>query len=482
MNSKLYKYLVPVMLVTSFSGCELVDPTEVTNPNLTEEAILATSNPMSPWIRGIRRQLALVSNEHVVLTEIGSDNYENAQTFYNQNLDGLTIRPVDSDINDFQYSLGRLREMADYGLNTINEVDESTTPEQIAELHFLKAYSFLLSGEYFSFLPVDPGGEPVEWPALLDSAIENFTLAEGSSDALIDAAATLGKARANYKLGNQAEAVQAAEAAIVKDPDLIYYVEFDQTQTPVNTAQTAMYDRGNFDDLQVLPRLDFLDPKYYNRGPSEASPVALFKIEEAHLIISEAQVADSDLVGAGNTLKALVELVESRETSSFDNDQQDRTEREPGSRPDSTDIAVAASPEDPLVEGLVLYRKGENINVPTISGTSVDKERIDASLGSIEEALELIYLMRQEIFIGEGRRLSDMGVRLVISEVEYLANENIDEDHPGTKPVIPPFIDAIKDELDAFDYDQNAKTCIITHNINKILSQNSSSDLVLPFH
>lgn len=481
MKNTLYKSLLAATLL-SVGGCELVDPTEVTNPNLTEEAILSTANPMTPWIRGVRRQLALATNEHVVLTEIGSDNYENTQTFYNQNLDDLTIRPVDSDINILQRELHRLREMGDYGLMAVAEADESTTPNQIAELHFMKGYSYLLSGEYFTYLPIEQGGEAVGWRTFLDSAIQSFTLAEGSTDTEISAAASLGKARANYKLGNKAEAVSSAQAAISKSPNLVYYAQFDQAQTPVNRAQTAMYDRGNFDDLQVLPRLDFLDPKYYFRGASEASPVALLKIEEAHLIIAEAQISDNSLSAAEATLKGLLELVNGRTVSTFSNDQQDRTELNPGSRPDNSDVAVAASPEDPLREGLVLDRKSGNISVSTISGTSVDESMIEEAMASDVSALELLYLLRQEIFIGEGRRLADMGVRLVISEIEYLANENIDEDHPGTVPVIPAFIDSIKDELDAFDYNASAGTCVIKHNVNRIIVENRSNEWVAPFH
>jgi hypothetical protein len=74
---------------------------------------------------------------------------------------------------------------------------------------------------------------------------------------------SVSKARAYYKLGNKTEAVNHAQDAILKSANLTYQVQFDQAQTPLNRAQTAMYDRGNFDDLQVLPRMDFLDPKYY---------------------------------------------------------------------------------------------------------------------------------------------------------------------------------------------------------------------------
>lgn len=463
------------------SGCDLVDPTEVTNPNLTEEAILNTNNPMTPWVAGVKRQLALTVNAHVTFLEIGSDNYENVQTFYNQNLDNLTIRPQDADINGFQFQLGRLREMADYGLTVVKNADPLTTADQEAELNFYKAYSYLLSGEYFSFLPVTAGGEAVEWRSILGMAVETFRLAESSSNAQISAAASLGIARANYRLGNKAEAVQAANSAISKAPNLVYYAQFDQAQGPVNTMQTALYDRGNFDDLQVLPRMDFLDPKYYFRGASQASPVAIFKIEEAHLILAEAAISDSNLNSAKSVMTDIVNLVGSRERSTFNNNQQDRTQLNPGSRPNNSDVQVRFSPGAPLIEGLVLDRKSGNVTVPTISGTSVSVADIDA-LNDLDDALETLYLMRQEIFIAEGRRLADMGIKLVISEVEYLANPNIDAGSPGTSPVIPPFIDSIKDELDAFDYDAAAGICTIRHNINRILVENKTSELVLPFH
>jgi tetratricopeptide (TPR) repeat protein len=478
---RLFIYSFAALL--ALNSCELLDPTEVVNPNLTEDAVLGTGNTMAPWLNGMQRQMALVTNAHVINAEIASDNYENTQTFYNQNLDALTIRPQDNDVQQLQFTLARLREMADYGLNVIADADESTTDEQLATLHFYKGYSYLISGMYFSFLPVEAEGEPVSDEALYGLAIEEFDMAINglpSSDA-IHKAALLGKARANYKLGNKAQAVAASDDLLRLDASFVFYVEFDQVQGPANVMQTALFDRGNFDDLQVLPRLDFLDPKYYFRGASEASPVAIFKAEEAHLIIAEAAVSDNMLQDAKVELSDLISLVASRPRSTFSNTQQDRTQRDPGSRPNASDIVVSASQGELARAGLVLTRSGGPITVPTVSGTSVtDAMLITAT--TEDQLLELIYLMRQEIFLGEGIRLSDMGVKLVISEIEYLANPNIDASHPGVTPVIPPFIDAIKDELDAFTYNAAVKTAVITHNVNRILVANKNSEFVLPFH
>lgn len=480
-NKKLY--ILSLAALLGINSCELIDPTEVINPNLTEDAIMATSNIMAPWVAGMQRQLALVTNDQVIIAEIGSDNYQNSQTFYNQNLDKLTIRPVDRDIQDLQYTLARLREMADYGRDVVAPADELTTPEQIATLDFYRGYSYLISGEYFSHLPIAANGEPVESNEILRLAIAEFdkaiTVLPASNE--FHKASLLGKARANYKLGNKAEAVQASNALLAADPTFVFNAVFDQAQGPNNTMQTALFDRGNFDDLQVSPRMDFLDPKYYFRGASEASPVAIFKAEEARLIIAEAAVSDNNLTAAKTELNNLLGLVASRPTATFKNDQQDRVQGNPGLRPDSTDIVVAASQGEAFRSGLVLYRKGDPITVATVSGTSVNAEMIDAT-STEDGVLELIYLMRQEIFLGEGRRLSDMGVKYVISEIEYLSNPNVDENHPGVKPVVPQFIDAIKTELDAFAYDKEARTVVMKHNLNKVLVNNKSSVDVLPFH
>src|SRR3712207_8063255 len=44
------------------------------------------------------------------------------------------------------------------------------------------------------------------------------------------------------------------------------------------------------------------------------------------------------------------------------------------------------------------------ISVPYISGTSVDEAMINRCT-TVDETLQLIYLMRQEIFMAEGRRV-----------------------------------------------------------------------------
>lgn len=76
----------------------------------------------------------------------------------------------------------------------------------------------------------------------------------------------------------------------------------------------------------------------------------------------------------------------------------------------------------------------------------------------------------------------DMGIRLVVSEVEALANANIPKGDASTLASLPTFIEPIKDKLDEFQFNASTNSCVITHNINKLLVQNKTSASVLPFH
>ena len=106
--------------------------------------------------------------------------------------------------------------------------------------------------------------------------------------------------------------------------------------------------------------------------------------------------------------------------------------------------------------------------------------QIDA-ITTVDDALYVLYLMRQEIFIAEGRRAADLGIRAPVSLTEVTSNNNVDEGDPSTKPQIPPFI-PLNIEMDAFTYDPVAKTVIIKHDMNRVLVQNKTSPFVLPFH
>lgn len=462
-------------ILLAIQSCELVDPTEVVNPNIVQDTQIGVPNSTLLYNNGMERQLALLFNEIVVIAELGSDNYVNTETFFNQAFDDLDIQFQDADVNSLQFDLANLREGATFGLETLQPADPEATVEQRAELFFYRGMAKLLSGEFFRVLPLEANGPAVGSGEHIRSAIDDFLEAETIDGA--NASYKLALARAYYNLGDQENAVMKAQEAINLDENFLRFVVYDGVNGPTSTIQDAIYDRGNFDDLQPLPRLDFLDPKHYAISGSVDSNTPLQKIEEAHLIIAEAQIADGDLDEARETLKSVLNVVEGREVSIVDETvEQRRNSEETVNRPATSGILVAASPSDSLRAGLVIDRVAQTF-VPTVSGTSVTDTYLDNA--TTEDALlETLYLMRQEIFIAEGRRFTDLGLKMQVSEVELLSNDNINE--ADTEPTVPEFLPA--NGMDSFSYDVDAMVCVITNNLNAILVQNKTSDLVLPFH
>jgi hypothetical protein len=148
--------------------------------------------------------------------------------------------------------------------------------------------------------------------------------------------------------------------------------------------------------------------------------------------------------------------------------------------PNTADTKVAFAPGEPLRTGYVLTRTEGNVAVPTISGTSVTQTDIDA-IGSVDDGLYLLYLMRQEIFIGEGRRMEDLGIRMPVAQTEVLSNPNAQSGADYTTAQIPSFIPT-GFGMDAFEYDPVAKTVVISHDMNRVLVDNKTSPAVLPFN
>ena len=477
-----------LVFAASLSGCDLLDPSKVENPDVTQDDFLSFPDPMASWLRGMERQVALalnnqqnnLENGYIPTAEIASDNYVNTATFFNQFLDGLTIDNTDDTFETALQEIADLRESAEFGLGTVAAADENTTDAQRAELHFYKGMAHLLSGEIWHAVPADSGGAAVPSAEQFAIAVQSFESALGLNPGRVDYAIAL--ARTHRNLGDRAAARAAAEAAIAADPDFLRFARYDFTNNLENDIQLAMFGRPQ-NDLQPLPRLDFLDPKFSNTAEPNANDdqeadIAYLKGEEAFLILAEAQLADGDLGGAQATLRDLLGVVAGRKKASF-SDADDPRENQDGSpRPTGDDWLVAASPSAPFRDGLMLDRDGF-VTVPVISGTSVTVDRIDA-LADLDDALELLYLMRQEIFIGEGRRMVDLGIKWAVPFEELLVNPNVSDGDPASFGQVPDFLPA--DEMDAFVVDEDARTVTILHDLNRILVENKASDLVLPFH
>ncbi len=465
----------------TLAGCDYLDPTHITNPTVTEGTFIQTPNAAASWTRGVERQLASTINQVIMGTEVVSDNLFNNRTLFSKVFDIPQIDASDFDVTNIQEGVHRLRAMADQGLNVVLPADSTATDEMRAQLLFDRGFAYLLSGELFVALPAEPGGAAVAPAEHLSRAVADFNQAKSlTSDAELAAAATLAIARAEYAAGNRAAAVAAAQEFKAMNPEFIRWVRYDNVDGPTNTMQFAIYDSGQ-DEFQPLPRMDFLFPKYYSEKVGDQSPIALLKGEEAYLILAEADISQGDLAGGRQELIELLGLVASRPTAMIDDRNQLRGRR--GGTwiyPNASNILVAASPGAEPRAGLVLSRNEAPVEVPTVSGTSVTEDMLNAA-ATQDDLLYLVYLMRQEIFVVEGRRMTDLGIRFPVALNEALTNENVDESSTALQAIIPPFI-PLDYGLDRFTYTDGDTIAIIAHDMNRILVENRSSDLVLPFN
>lgn len=471
-----------ILAIGLLLGCtdELKDATDFTsveNPNLSETVVVGQPNSSNIWKEGIERQMANALNQILILAELGSDNYVNTQTFFNQFMDELEIRNDDPNMDNTHFAIARMREMAIFGLNSVGPGDTEYTQETEAEYHFFEGMSYLYAGMYFSHLPQEKGGITFSSSDNFNKAISSFNLALGLNQ---KAEYHLSKARANYYLGNLSEAIQSANDALAQDATFLRSAKFDEQNNPDNTFEDALFERATFDDLQPLPTLDFLDPKYSFLDTQNDAPVHFLKAEEAHLILAEANLANGNVAAAQVNLENLLTLVGNREIRTIDDTIEGRPDASANAdnfpkRPDNIAVIVNGR------SGLVLDRQAGDVSIPSVSGTSLTQADIDG-MSNDDDALELLYRTRQEIFIAEGIRLADMGVKLVIHQDEFLQNPNISDGDPGTTPVIPSFIEAVKLNLDAMTYDVNTGIATTAIDLNNILVANKTSSEVLPFH
>jgi len=471
------KHIIILSSIVTFFGCtnnfdEVVDFKEILNPNLSESSVVGVENSSIILLEGAERELSFALNEILILAELGSDNYVNTQTFFSQFLDGLEMQATDPDIRDTARDIQRLRETALFGLEIVGPGDPNYTQATEAEFNFFVGISHLLSAMYFSALPAEPFGVPLSASQHYQNAIDSFNAALVLSE---KPEYHLAKARANYYLGNQAEAVAAAQAALDLNTSFTRFARFDEANGPVNAFENALYQRATFDDLQPLPSLDFLDPKYSFLSPTEDAPVHYLKAEEAYLILAEANLAEGNAAAAQANISSLLDLIATREVRNIDDSIEQRIEVDPGSRPDNANVIVNGR------SGLVLDRQAGNVDIPSVSGTSLTDVDIP-SFTADDSGLTLLYRTRQEVFIAEGIRFVDMGVKLIMDENEILLNDNVNEGDLGTVPTIPSFIASIIPDLDAINY--NPDTGIVNTNVdlNEILVTNKTSDQVLPFH
>lgn len=477
---RLFSTTVMAGLLATAAGCDTLNPTEVTNPTVTESSFVGTPNSALAWSRGAERQLAVAMNQVLMGAEVVSDNLFNNRTLYSKVFDIPELDAADFDVRNIAQAVSRLRRLADDGLNIYVQGDANSTPQIRADLHFLRGFSHVLAGELFVALPGAPGGPTLTPAQHFAQAVADFESAIGlSTNATFQNTARLGIARAQYGAGNRTAARTAAQAVRTAAPTLLRYAQFDQAGGATSTVQTAVYTSVN-NEFQPLPRLDFLFPKYYQRSAGAQSPVAILKGEEAFLILAEAAISEGNLAEARTVLTELIGVVNQRPRETV-NEAGQRRGRGGGTRiyPNSANVLVAASPSDTPRAGLVLNRTATT-QVPTVSGTSVTETMLTAATTDVA-LLELLYLMRQEIFVLEGRRMTDLGIRFPLPLDEALTNPNVSTTDPALNAQLPSFIPG-NYGLDTFQYQDGGTLATITHNMNRVIVQNRATRFVAPFH
>jgi hypothetical protein len=491
MKKRKFIYILSALLL--LNSCELIEPNDSENPNLDIDNFLNSTSTMAPWRNGLQKDFALAIGSFTELTELVSDNYFNDYTLSSKVFDIPRIDYQDTDVKNLQLYVAQLREAANLGLGTIALRDAKTTETDKFVLNFIKGYSFLLAGEYFTGLPMEKEGEVKDWKANLNEAITIFkSLQTGISSIPVTAAssklpvdnrdvedATLNLliARAYYRLGDSQNALTYARNSLTANQSFVKYVYFDGANSIANSAQTYIYANSRF---EPLPRLDFLDPKYFQLSSTDQRPIAIAKAEEAHLIIAESQISSGLLNDAAGTMKQLITLVKSRPVQTVNDGTEVRGSGFPVEYPNSSDYTVASSQGKEYRSGLVLTRNSvnKNVTVPYVSGTSVTNEMVDAALNAgQDDMLKLLYLMRQEILFAEGRRICDLGIRFPVSFQEFSVNPSAEG---FTIAQIPSFI-PLNQEMDSFTMDKTNKRVTIKWDMNEVIVSNKRTEYVVPF-
>lgn len=474
------KHYIIVISVVILGFASLV-ACEPKSPETSADDFLASEAPMTSWVNGINKEMALAVGTYSELLDVATDNYRNVYSRSNREFDKPNILYTDNDVEKLQRYVGKLREMSCYALNTIAGQD-TPTDAQLQDIYIALAYSYLLAGENFIALPQTENGEPVGWEQHLYKAIEVLNEADQkiSSADFKPVLHTL-LARAYYRLGNKAKAKDNATKALGYDRTFCATVQFDEANNVISTIKDRSFSTNWW---EPLPRLDFLDPKYQETAPSQR--IAYAKAEEDYLILAEcAVVDDAQAVEFKSTLMPeLFALIQSRGTVSLTDSLEMREAQAGGSvvNLNTSDWKVKASDTDTEEGGLILNRVKGTIVVPVTSGTSVTIQKLQTAVG--DDFLELIYLMRQEIFFAEGRRFADLGMRLPLCEVEAA---KIKQRYPDvnvsdyTTSFIPEYIPKDDYDLDSYTLDTANKVVTIKYNMNREIVKNKVLQCIVPF-
>ena len=467
---------IVVALLLGIVGCDLIDPTEVKNPQITEESIVGQPGSMKAALQGVRTAFTNVIDNTAYYSDVVSDNYDNWQTFISPNADDpRAVRSDDLTLNGLGGMYGQnqqMRALANFAINVVAPADPAPTglPDMIAEVKLMRGLALVILAENFSYAPLETGGASVPASQMLTAAVTDLTDASTAAASGVSTPARFALARAYRLQGKKAEAGTAAAAALALNSTYVYNATFD-AQSNTNAAWTFAVARALY-DIQPLPRLDFLDPKF--TISTGTSPIPVLKAEEMYLIQAEIAISDNVLATAKARMKDAIALAtgsaSGRAAVTF-TDADPRT-----NRPNADAITVKADASSPERAGLVKKRSNTAVSIRPISNTSVTNADVDA-LVSVADHHGMLYLLRQEIFFLEGRRMSDLGIRLPLMKREEETNSKIADGDPGTTSVVPSYIPT-SDGMDKF----TTSGTVVTINIdmNKVIATNKISPFPIP--
>ena len=201
----------------------------------------------------------------------------------------------------------------------------------------------------------------------------------------------------------------------------------------------------------------------------------LLKAEEMYLILAEAALSDNDLATAKARMKDAINLAKGNAAGRTAVNFLDKDPRT--GRPNADNITVKADANAPAKAGLVKRRSSTTVTVRPISDTSVLTTDVDA-LTTARDHLYTIYLLRQEIFFSEGRRMCDLGIRLPMMQRQIETNPSIAAGSAGTVPNVPAYIPANND-MDKFSTAGTVVTCNV--DMNLVIATNKVSPFTMPF-
>ncbi|MEM9997698.1 MAG: hypothetical protein AAF809_08350 [Bacteroidota bacterium] len=426
-------------------ACDLFDPTDVDNPLVTVDDVLDAPRPTATLLPGLRGQFARTLGAVVTTTEPVTDNvsvHDSGLSFELDTPRELTSRSGILNTSGRVGAYWNLQELRAYGDLVLDEVvpsDTTATADERAEAHVWRALAYVMLGENFSAAPVQPDGAPVPARQHLDRALTDLRAARSLAadvDLVLRAEAVL--ARTFRALGQADSAAFYAQAALDRDAEFAFVQGFDGGITSLGN-EAYEYVAGRLtQDLQPLPRLDFLDPKY----TAPEAGIAYAKAEEMRLLLAETAMARGNYNAGIENLAAASALAQRRAVVSFA-EQDVRLGAGGVLRPRDARIAVRADADSPLRDGLVLQRPTApfSLPVPVLSATSISADSVRTlSAGAEVQLRRLLYTLRQEILYLEGRRMHDLGIRLPIMRREIDTNSGVSEGDAGTTVVVPAYI------------------------------------------